>query len=174
MKHLTSVFAFFLFAFITSEAVAQPMLSQTEKDQLVERHNYWRSQVGSPDVVWSDELAAYAQEWVEYLAENGCSMQHRPRSGEYAQQYGENVFMSWGGNPTPNYVVDYWASEREYYNGEAISQENFMKIGHYTQVVWSRTTEIGCAKITCNGKEIWVCNYNPSGNYLGQKPYGNK
>ena len=43
--------------------------------------------------------------------------------------------------------------------------------GHYTQLVWKNTTEVGCAKVTCGNQTIWVCNYNPPGNYVGQKPY---
>jgi hypothetical protein len=42
--------------------------------------------------------------------------------------------------------------------------------GHFTQVVWKNTTEIGCG---CkNGCSPWysicVCQYNPPGNYIGQ------
>jgi pathogenesis-related protein 1 len=38
-------------------------------------------------------------------------------------------------------------------------------------MVWKNTTEVGCAAIECNGMTLWVCNYNPPGNYRGQKPY---
>jgi hypothetical protein len=24
---------------------------------------------------------------------------------------------------------------------------------------------------TCGGTEVWVCNYDPAGNVLGQRPY---
>jgi hypothetical protein len=44
--------------------------------------------------------------------------------------------------------------------------------GHYTQIIWRNTTEVGCGMATCsNGSEIWVCNYNPPGNYLRQNAY---
>ena len=37
--------------------------------------------------------------------------------------------------------------------------------GHYTQIVWKDTKEVGCAKISCDGnKTLWRCNYNPHGN----------
>lgn len=34
--------------------------------------------------------------------------------------------------------------------------------GHYTQVVWVATTDIGCAKRTCGGNQgvYYSCNYN--------------
>ena len=50
---------------------------------------------------------------------------------------------------------------------------DFYKYGHFTQMVWKTTTEIGCAV----GKRkdipgyIVVCRYNPPGNVIGQKPY---
>ncbi|MCI5139186.1 MAG: hypothetical protein D3922_12405, partial [Candidatus Electrothrix sp. AR1] len=44
--------------------------------------------------------------------------------------------------------------------------------GHYTQVVWRSTKEVGCGMASCNDKaQLWVCQYNPRGNMLGQKPY---
>jgi pathogenesis-related protein 1 len=43
---------------------------------------------------------------------------------------------------------------------------------HYTQVVWRNTLRIGAAKVRCNnGGTIIVMNYDPPGNYVGQKPY---
>ncbi len=43
--------------------------------------------------------------------------------------------------------------------------------GHYTQVVWHSTETVGCGKASCGSEEVWLCNYNPSGNWFGQKPY---
>ena len=51
--------------------------------------------------------------------------------------------------------------------------------GHYTQVVWRETTEVGCAFRVCSGDgpfgdrdwEIWVCRYAPGGNVAGRPPY---
>ncbi len=52
--------------------------------------------------------------------------------------------------------------------------------GHYTQVVWRDSTELGCGMANCTVNnpfggsgpwQLWVCNYNPPGNYVGMKPY---
>jgi pathogenesis-related protein 1 len=43
--------------------------------------------------------------------------------------------------------------------------------GHYTQIVWRDTTSVGCAAQSCPQGEIWVCDYSPPGNYVGQHPY---
>lgn len=135
--------------------------------EFIDRHNHWRRNVGiTQDLTWSDELEAYAQEWADHLASN-CGFEHRP-SGD---GYGENLYKAWGMQPSPTDVVDSWGSEIECFD------ENSMECicrpcGHYTQIVWESTTQVGCAYATCaDGAVIVVCNYNPPGNWVGQAPY---
>ena len=45
-----------------------------------------------------------------------------------------------------------------------------METGHFTQVVWTTTTQVGCGMTQCKGLDIWVCNYDPPGNWEGQYP----
>ena len=46
--------------------------------------------------------------------------------------------------------------------------------GHFTQVVWAGTENLGCAVSTCPeggpdpGRKIYVCNYDPPGNWRGE------
>lgn len=134
--------------------------------EFVDRHNYWRRNVGiTQDVTWSDDLAAYAQEWADKLA-SGCDFEHRSEN-----TYGENLYMAWGMQPSPKDVVDSWGEEIKCFD------ENSMQCickpcGHYTQIVWETSTQIGCAYATCaDGAVIVVCNYNPPGNWVGQAPY---
>ncbi|MFN7117691.1 MAG: CAP domain-containing protein [Saprospiraceae bacterium] len=133
---------------------------------MLERHNYWRSQLGIADLTWSDELAAFAQEWANKLAKT-CNMKHRQKS-----PYGENIYWkSAASNPTE--VVDAWASEQQYFNHKTQQCKGEWSVcGHYTQLIWENTKRVGCAVAVCkDGGEIWVCNYDPPGNYIGQKPY---
>lgn len=142
---------------------------------MVERHNYWRARVGVGPLAWSDDLARFAQEWANELQRRNCEMEHRPRSGKFNQKYGENIYWCSGMNATPTAVVDSWASELEFYNEETLEcKGEWWKCGHYTQLVWSGTTQVGCAMVKCGNEEIWVCNYNPPGNYVGEKPYQKK
>jgi hypothetical protein len=44
--------------------------------------------------------------------------------------------------------------------------------GHFTQVVWVGSTEVGCAWVSCNGENgtpgyYLMCEYSPAGNVLG-------
>lgn len=141
--------------------------------EVVERHNYWRAKLGIGPVKWSDELAKFAQEWTNELARRGCNnLEHRPGSGKFAQKYGENIYMSGGMMNTPTMVIDDFASEQKCFDHNTQTcKRSCGECGHYTQVIWEKTTEVGCAMVRCGDTEIWVCNYNPPGNYIGQKPY---
>ncbi|MBD2580362.1 hypothetical protein H6G50_22125 [Oscillatoria sp. FACHB-1406] len=139
--------------------------SQAGIDQMVSAHNQWRAKVKVPPLRWSPELAAYAQEWAnKLLAED--KFEHRPDG-----RYGENLASASGQQLSPARVVDMWGNEVRDYNYARNSCAPGKMCGHYTQVVWRKTTEVGCGIARDSNREIWVCNYNPPGNFVGQKPY---
>jgi pathogenesis-related protein 1 len=146
-------------------------LSSQEVQQLLNLHNKVRADVGVGPVTWSKELAVYAQRWANHLASTNCSLQHRPPSGPWKREYGENLFMGAAGTFGVADVVKSWESEKQYYRGQTLDRSNSYDSGHYTQMVWRESQQIGCAKAECNGNLIIVCNYDPPGNVLGQKPY---
>lgn len=151
---------------------------------MIDAHNKIRREVGAPGLVWSNELARYAQEWADYLAnQRGCTMQHRSATGSTQLKYGENLYWASGIRWTdgrqeiqqvsPAKVVLSWAEEAEYYNYAANSCQKGKVCGHYTQVVWKESKFLGCGQAVCSRdkSQVWVCNYNPPGNIVGYRPY---
>lgn len=156
-------------------------------------HNAVRAAVNSgtplPPLVWSDKLAQYAQAWADQLAATSCSSPHH-RSSQDLQtvNYGENLaaFISSFGGSTAQEAVDGWAEEKTCYTFGALMTTdkcdtacytalNSDGCGHYTQIVWRTSKEVGCGVASCkNGggqEDIWICNYSPPGNFIGRSPY---
>jgi pathogenesis-related protein 1 len=150
------------------------------KDEMVAAHNRWRKTVGAPPLTYSAELAKSAQAWANHLKQsNQCKMQHSKPDGNY----GENLYwasaIEWSNGRreqqtiTPQQVVDSWGNERADYNYKTNTCTKGKMCGHYTQVVWKSTTTVGCAMAVCKDsrEQVWVCRYQPPGNWVGQKPY---
>ena len=156
-------------------------------------HNAVRAAVQTttalPPLAWSETLAQYAQQWVDSLAATSCSSPHHRSSQDLDKVgYGENLYVSLSsvGSSTAQQAVDAWAAEKACYTyGNFMTNDKcdttcYTKLnsdgcGHYTQIVWRTSTEVGCGVATCtNGgakEDIWICNYKPPGNYIGNKPY---
>jgi hypothetical protein len=146
-------------------------LTPQEVRRLLTSHNKARAEVGLAPLVWSDGLAMYAQEWADHLASTSHRMEHRPHSGTWKQEHGENLFMGTAGYYGVGDAVAMWEREKSVYDGGTVDESNVHACGHYTQLVWGTTKRVGCAKVTCGGNVIVVCNYDPPGNVLGRRPY---
>jgi uncharacterized protein YkwD len=129
--------------------------TSAEIDQWLQAHNEYRSLHGVPPVTWSETVAASAQRWADT-----CPSGH---SGS-----GENITWANYVVESPKVVKGWYDEERLYdYNNPGFSKDT----GHFTQVVWKSTAQIGCGyKIGCGGEwpNVWVCQYNPAGNVIGQ------
>lgn len=133
-----------------------------QSNEILAAHNSVRASLKIPPLTWSEKLAAHAQEWANTLLARGEFV--HSKSG-----YGENLFAIQGARATPEEVVDEWASEARDYNYAANKCRKMC--GHYTQIVWANTKEVGCGVARNSRREVWVCNYYPPGNYVGQRPY---
>jgi pathogenesis-related protein 1 len=127
-------------------------------------HNAERAKVGTPALRWSEKLAASAQDWANHLAASGV-FEHRRKS-----KFGENLYELRGAKSTPAKVVERWSSEAPNFDEKA-NKCRGGPCGHYTQVVWRGTREVGCGVGRSGAREVWVCEYDPPGNYVGQRPY---
>lgn len=145
--------------------------------EMLAAHNAARANVSPaaatpiPPLEWSKELAdiatAYAKE---------CKFEHSENP-----DYGENLFASSVSTKAAN-VVKPWVDEKADYDYASNTCAAEKVCGHYTQVVWADSRKVGCGFAECTENTPfmgapsprwyhWVCNYDPPGNYVGQKPY---
>ena len=136
---------------------------QSISQAMLGAHNAVRAQVGVPPLVWSSQLTNVAQDWANHLVVTG-GLSHRPNN-----RYGENIYTISGRIASPIEVVDLWAAEARRY--DARSNTCLGVCGHYTQLVWAETRAVGCAVASNPQREVWVCNYDPPGNVIGDRPY---
>ncbi|MDD2829371.1 MAG: CAP domain-containing protein [Sulfuricurvum sp.] len=141
--------------------------------EIVATHNSVRAEVGVPSITYSAEVAASAQSWADHLkSTNNCKMTHSNGSN------GENLFWAggWSNGPAQDIrsadPVSAWANEKRDYDHGKNECAVGKVCGHYTQLVWKNSTQVGCGMAMCpNNDQVWVCQYAPAGNWVGQKPY---
>jgi uncharacterized protein YkwD len=140
---------------------AQPSLPPASLNVL-DAHNRYRADHCAPPLEWSSVLAAAAQGWADELRDQGCAFAH-----SRSTRFGENLFFAAPSSAESGArAVETWYSERGSYD---FARPGFsMQTGHFSQVVWRGTRELGCGAAQCNGGDLWVCNYLPAGNVRGQ------
>jgi len=128
-----------------------------------------------PALTWSASAAAVAQAWAD-----GCVYAHNAGRGSDGVARGENIAASSPGYWDVEGVVGAWASEWSNYTYSSNACASGKMCGHYTQVVWRSTQRVGCASKRCTTGspfpsfptwDFYVCDYEPPGNYGGQRPY---
>ncbi len=158
-------------------SVPQISYAQTNQDMqtVLDVHNQERADVGVAPLTWSNSLAAGAQTWAQQIATTGKFAHDPVYTGLSCFQartnpcYGENIagFNPSKGISAPGEGVSLWVAEKSSY-----PPYDLYVNGHYTQMVWQNTKEIGCA--TAKGVQaysILVCRYDPAGN-TGGEPFG--
>lgn len=161
-------FAVLLALLFAAPAAAQPRPAEEPARfaGMLAAHNQARQTVGVPPLQWSAELAATAQRWADTLRGSRCTMRHSRGTG-----LGENLAWASGQSLTPAQVAAMWVGERRHYDAARNTCAPGQVCGHYTQVVWRGTTHVGCGMASCGTSEVWVCNYAPPGNVVGQRPH---
>jgi len=138
--------------------------------KLLQLHNNERRMVGLTDLTWSATLTQSAQDYANKLAATG-TFQH---SG--LQTVGENLAQSSFVPDVASFLFKLWADEKAYF----IPSKPFPDcttggvVGHYTQIMWSTTTQVGCGIANTTSASVLVCHYSPPGNRMGQYVYTSK
>ena len=151
---------------------------QVNQSEFLARHNTVRANVTPPAATplpalkWNQQMADVAQSWA-----NQCVLGYNEERGAV----GENLYITTAPpDNVPQQAVQAWASEAPNYEHASNSCAPGQICGHYTQLVWESTTELGCGMASCPSIEnfaggspgiMTVCDYSPRGNFNNQPPY---
>ncbi|XP_074527200.1 Golgi-associated plant pathogenesis-related protein 1-like isoform X2 [Halichoeres trimaculatus] len=126
--------------------------------EFLDTHNTYRKKHGALPLKYNNEMNAAAQKWADHLLSTGVF-------GHSSTADGENIFnmsSSGGLTLTGKEAVDCWFNEIKDYN---FSCPGFAgNTGHFTQVVWKGSTELGVGVATDGKKAFVVAQYRPPGN----------
>ncbi len=141
------------------------------KSVMLQRHNAARKAYGSAPLAWNEALAARARNYAAVLARTR-RFEHDPQTNVRPRD-GENLFMGTRGAYSYGEMIDYWIDERaDFRRGrfpEVSRSGHWTQVGHYTQMVWPATREVGCAVVANRNDEFLVCRYSPAGNVVGMR-----
>ncbi|MES2445345.1 MAG: CAP domain-containing protein [Pseudomonadota bacterium] len=155
-----------LFAAQDSEPRGDALL----KAVMLRAHNAARAAVKVPPVAWDDALAADARAYAAEMAASG-RFEHAVQLADKPHQ-GENLWEGTIGAYGYAEMADAWVREKRWFvnlpaPGFSTTGDGH-DVGHYTQMIWSRTRHIGCALASGGGRDYLVCRYAAPGNMLGQ------
>lgn len=146
---------------------------QTSIDErILVAHNQERLNLGLEPLSWNPALAQSAQRWADYLAASG-RFEHAPENRQAPE--GENLWAGTKGYFAPEAMVGAWIREKQFFRPGVFPNNSTTgrveDVGHYTQLVWRATSEVGCAEASSVREDILVCRYAEAGNYLGERPF---
>ena len=145
-------------------------------ERLLAAHNAERVRLGIAPLRWNEQLAQHALRWAQELTTMD-TLEHADEAdyGDGTSEEGENLWRGTRNYYTPEQMVNLWVDERRIFvNGpfpHNATNGRWRDVGHYTQLVWRSTTEVGCAIAHNDEDEILVCRYLEGGNVIGEKPY---
>uniref|UniRef100_A0A914YGM4 SCP domain-containing protein n=2 Tax=Panagrolaimus superbus TaxID=310955 RepID=A0A914YGM4_9BILA len=174
---------------INTQCPLNPSMNDYARDQLVKWHNYYRALV-----IKGNEPAAGGRKAPKgknmYKIKYSCTIEQNAQN--YANNcpypthsapgtrtgWGENMAYMSGGTIGENmgksvglYYSELLTPGMADLVTNVVSFPGDMGAGHYTQVVWGKTYEIGCGGKLCGTYWHLVCQYNVAGNYNGTTVY---
>ncbi len=158
-------------------ADANSPLTDAEIDDIVRIHNETRQAVGTAPLKWNCDLAKYSQNWANADTYEHSTSQQLGQiiKGGVA---GENLALDSDTTAAMSALHKGWINEKQGWDNKTNSCSK-EPCGHYTQMVWEKTQQIGCG-VFRNSKKLgeqfptssyFVCTYYPGGNVKDEKAY---
>lgn len=115
--------------------------------QILRVHNRYRCMHGVPPLQWSNDVAAYAQRWIEKAGYKHSNSYQTPLG-----PMGENLY--WSSQPPSG--ADAAASWYDESQGYDYRREGSPGTGHFTAMIWKDVRYLGCGRVG----GIVSCNYS--------------
>ncbi|CAE7516461.1 Glipr2 [Symbiodinium natans] len=133
------------------------------KKDVLAAHNDFRAEHGAEALTWSDECYLLAKKQANACQERSC-MYHGSLDGP-SGRHGQNIYWCSMPGKDAQPMVEAWYQEL-IKPGYDFEKATFTPgTGHFTQVVWKGTTQVGMA-LSEDGR-FCVANYFPAGNMMG-------
>lgn len=172
MLRKSTVLAFGLAAAVVAgPALAQVTAAPNEvvADRLLAAQNAERARLGIKPLVWSAKRAEHAKKWAQALAVSDM-MEHSVAGADGGE--GENLWFGTKGDYTPEEMIGFFVDEGKMFKRgvfpDVSTTGRWEDVGHYTQLVWQDTREVGCAIVSNTRRDVLVCRYWPAGNTPGK------
>ncbi|CAF1128474.1 unnamed protein product [Adineta steineri] len=127
-------------------------------------HNELRRKHGVEPLKLNNDLSKLAQDWANHLASTRGLVHSKTKYRN--TQVGENLYcQSWP--LTGKEMTQSWYNEckkYDYHNRQLYQSDT----GHFTQVVWKNSQEVGFAQAQGSSMNFAVAMYYPAGNFLGE------
>merc|ERR1719469_218212 len=128
-----------------------------EKDEFLAEHNKYRCMHGAGNLVWNNVMASSAALWGQSCCQNGLK---HAKSYDETPSSGENLAAGYGSIAA---AIKGWYDEVKDCTtmpGCKPAKKGGV-IGHFTAMVWSSSTELGCAVNPTGwmGRPVYVCRY---------------
>lgn len=161
------MFVAFAVLAVSAMSAAVPTQAPQYQARILAMHNAERAKVGLPPLVWDNALAVGATAWAQHMAMTGV-FDHSDRHAR--RGIGENIWNARRGAFSLEAAISLWIlDKRTFVPGvfPNVSTTGWYSVSHYTQIIWPKTTRIGCGGASSRATDYLVCHYSPAGNIDG-------
>jgi len=154
-----------------ADVITAPTANSSYARVVLKAHSKARAKLGADRMMlltWDQALADLAAKHA-----NKCNYTHGDLELPDGTRVGQNLARAhWSedlGVYPPDKHVENWVLESKYFNFRTSTCEEMGDCGHYSQLIWARTSKVGCAHKVCPNlhSDMIVCNYSPFGNEPG-------